>query len=149
MLTDVDKEGAASVSFNDFVEMVTPKVLARDPKVCVRHAMHVLCVSNKVDLERAVGREGTTEREKRGTSRPPGWVFFSLMVKSSECPSERGAPVNGHMATNFSERQATSEYAFNMRQHSCFVRLRVHETRLPHIAERDIGNAHVWVPRSL
>lgn len=33
MLTDVDKEGAASVSFNDFVEMVTPKVLARDPKV--------------------------------------------------------------------------------------------------------------------
>ncbi|CAN0045499.1 unnamed protein product [Laminaria digitata] len=32
MLTDVDKEGAASVSFNDFVEMVTPKVLARDPK---------------------------------------------------------------------------------------------------------------------
>lgn len=33
MLTDVDKEGAASVTFNDFVEMVTPKVLARDPKV--------------------------------------------------------------------------------------------------------------------
>lgn len=33
MLTDVDKEGSATVSFNDFVEMVTPKVLARDPKV--------------------------------------------------------------------------------------------------------------------
>lgn len=33
MLVDVDKEGSASVSFNDFMEMVTPKVLARDPKV--------------------------------------------------------------------------------------------------------------------
>ena len=33
MLVDVDKEGAASVSFNDFIQMVTPKILARDPKV--------------------------------------------------------------------------------------------------------------------
>ncbi|CAN0000176.1 unnamed protein product [Ascophyllum nodosum] len=32
MLVDVDKEGAASVSFNDFIQMVTPKILARDPK---------------------------------------------------------------------------------------------------------------------
>lgn len=40
MLTDIDKEGAASVSFNDFVEMVTPKVLARDPKV--RERVHAL-----------------------------------------------------------------------------------------------------------
>lgn len=33
MLADVDKEGGATVSYNEFVEMVTPKVLARDPKV--------------------------------------------------------------------------------------------------------------------
>lgn len=45
MLTDVDKEGAASVTFNDFVEMVTPKVLARDPKV-------------KTKLTREEGKEG-------------------------------------------------------------------------------------------
>lgn len=32
MLTDVGKEGTATISLNDFVEMVTPKVLARDPK---------------------------------------------------------------------------------------------------------------------
>ncbi|CAM9258822.1 unnamed protein product [Chrysoparadoxa australica] len=32
MLSDIGKEGAASVTFNEFVEMVTPKVLARDPK---------------------------------------------------------------------------------------------------------------------
>lgn len=33
MLVDIDKEGTATITFNDFVEMVTPKVLARDPKV--------------------------------------------------------------------------------------------------------------------
>lgn len=43
MLTDVDKEGAASVSFNDFVEMVTPKVLARDPKVNIPTLKCVFC----------------------------------------------------------------------------------------------------------
>jgi centrin-1 len=32
MLQDIDKEGTATVTYNEFVEMVTPKVLARDPK---------------------------------------------------------------------------------------------------------------------
>ncbi|CAM9197573.1 unnamed protein product [Discosporangium mesarthrocarpum] len=32
MLMDIDKEGTATITFSEFVEMVTPKVLARDPK---------------------------------------------------------------------------------------------------------------------
>lgn len=38
MLTDIDQEGASTVSYNDFVEMITPKVMARDPKVSRRLA---------------------------------------------------------------------------------------------------------------
>lgn len=47
MLTDVGKEGTATISLNDFVEMVTPKVLARDPKVTVGPLAHQLKIISK------------------------------------------------------------------------------------------------------
>lgn len=80
MLTDVDKEGAASVSFNDFVEMVTPKVLARDPKVCVLYAVLCACVQEQGGLEEG-GKEGGNERERerRGISCGQRVVFFFLV----------------------------------------------------------------------
>ncbi|CAM9376516.1 unnamed protein product [Phaeothamnion confervicola] len=33
MLMDISKEVTPTIAFNEFVEMVTPKILARDPKV--------------------------------------------------------------------------------------------------------------------
>jgi hypothetical protein len=42
MLTDIDKEGTASVAYSDFVEMVTPKVSCCHNAIVSAHLYYLL-----------------------------------------------------------------------------------------------------------
>lgn len=89
MLTDVDKEGAASVSFNDFVEMVTPKVLARDPKVrpkgplAERQQRAVVLLSIASTVGRTHVRMTLCYLRARARARVCGLLFFVCLCMNT------------------------------------------------------------------